>query len=69
MENERVDVDGPEARGEFEAFDAAAQVLRRGNNPATIAANFSIGVVHTARITRGRRAGKRPSLVMGEFEF
>ena len=68
IKNQRGNVDGPKARGEFETFDAAAQMLGRGNNAATVAANFPVGSVHIPRITRGRRAGKRPSLVMGQFE-
>lgn len=69
MKNQGVNVDGPKARGEFETFDAAAQMLRRGNNAATVAANFPIDRVHIRRITRGSRAGKRSSLAMGQFEF
>lgn len=60
IENQGVNVDGAKACGELETFDAEAQMLRRGNNAATVAANFPIDKVHSTRITRGRRAGKRP---------
>lgn len=62
IKNQRVNVDGPKTRGEFEAFDAASQMLGRGNNAATVAANFPVGRVHITRITRGSGVGKRPSL-------